>query len=97
MNNGWKYALWFVGGVVVGAVGAVAVSRGKVNFKPLATDLLSRGIDVKDALMSKVEALKEDVEDLTAEAAPGFPKNVRRPPRTPPRRRRTAHAFLHCP
>ena len=45
MNNGWKYALWFVGGVVVGAVGAVAVSRGKVNFKPLATDLLSRGID----------------------------------------------------
>ncbi|WP_303192920.1 hypothetical protein [uncultured Desulfovibrio sp.] len=68
MNNGWKYALWFVGGVVVGAVGAVAVSRGKVNFKPLATDLLSRGIDVKDALMSKVEALKEDVEDLTAEA-----------------------------
>ena len=68
MNNGWKYALWFVGGVVVGAVGAVAVSRGKVNFKPLATDLLSRGIDVKDARMSKVEALKEDVEDLTAEA-----------------------------
>ena len=68
MNNGWKYALWFVGGVVVGAVGAVAVSRGKVNFKPLATDLLSRGIDVKDALMSKVEALKEEVEYLTAEA-----------------------------
>ncbi|SDF52895.1 hypothetical protein [Desulfovibrio legallii] len=68
MNNGWKYALWFLGGVAVGAVGAVAVSRGKVNFKPLATDLISRGIDVKDALMSKVEALKEDVEDLTAEA-----------------------------
>lgn len=54
----WSWVLWALW----------PVSRGKVNFKPLATDLLSRGIDVKDALMSKVEALKEDVEDLTAEA-----------------------------
>ncbi|MBE6442194.1 MAG: hypothetical protein J6N67_01930 [Desulfovibrio sp.] len=68
MNEGMKYGLWFLGGVAVGVLGAVAVSRGKLDFKPLATDLLSRGIDVKDALLSKVEALKEDVEDLTAEA-----------------------------
>ena len=29
---------------------------------------LVRGMDVKDALLSKVESIKEDVEDLTAEA-----------------------------
>ncbi len=68
MNNGLKYGMWFLGGIALGALGAVAVSRGKLDFKPLATDLISRGIDVKDALLSKVEALKEDVEDLTAEA-----------------------------
>lgn len=68
MNNGLKYGLWFLGGLLVGAVGTAAVSRGKLDFKPLATDLISRGIDVKDALLTKVEALKEDVEDLTAEA-----------------------------
>ncbi len=68
MNNGLKYGLWFLGGLIVGAVGTAAVSRGKLDFKPLATDLISRGIDVKDALLTKVEALKEDVEDLTAEA-----------------------------
>ena len=45
-----------------------AVSKGKLDFKPLATDLLSRGMDAKDALLSKVESIKEDVEDLTAEA-----------------------------
>ena len=68
MNSGFKCGLWFLGGLIVGAVGVAAVNRGKVDFKPLATDLISRGIDVKDALLTKVEALKEDVEDLTAEA-----------------------------
>ena len=68
MNNGLKCGLWLLGGLIIGAVGVAVVSRSKVDFKPLATDLISRGIDVKDALLTKVEALKEDVEDLTAEA-----------------------------
>lgn len=68
MNYGFKFGLVLLGGIALGALGAVAVSRGKLDFKPLATDLLSRGMDVRDALMSKVEAVKEDVEDLTAEA-----------------------------
>ncbi len=68
MSEGWKCALWFVGGLAVGALGAVAVSRGKLDFRPLAADLVSRGMDVKDALLNKMEALKEDVEDLAAEA-----------------------------
>ena len=68
MSEGWKWALWFVGGLAVGALGAVAVSRGKLDFRPLAADLVSRGMDVKDALLNKMEALKEDVEDLAAEA-----------------------------
>lgn len=68
MNNGFKCGLWLLGGLVIGAVGVAALSRSKVDFKPLATDLISRGLDVKDALLTKVEALKEDVEDLTAEA-----------------------------
>ena len=68
MNDGLKFGLWFLGGVAVGALGAVAVSKGKLDFKPVAADLLSRGIDVKDALMGKVEAVKEDMEDLAAQA-----------------------------
>ena len=37
-------------------------------MKPLAADLLSRGMDVKDALARKVATVKEDMEDLAAEA-----------------------------
>lgn len=68
MNNGLKDGLFFLGGLALGVVGTVAVTRGKLDLKPLATDLVSRGMDMKDAIMSKVEAVKEDMEDLAAEA-----------------------------
>jgi hypothetical protein len=68
MNNYMKYGLIFLGGVAVGAVGAVAVSRGKLDIKPFAAELLSRGMDVRDAVMAKADAVREDVEDMVAEA-----------------------------
>ena len=68
MNSVFKYGLVFLGGLAVGALGASAVKRGSLDLKPLATDLISRGMDVKDALLSKVEAVKEDMQDLAAEA-----------------------------
>ncbi|WP_296305150.1 hypothetical protein [uncultured Desulfovibrio sp.] len=68
MNSVLKYGLVFLGGLVVGALGTAAVRRGSLDLKPLATDLISRGMDVKDALMSKVEAVREDMQDLAAEA-----------------------------
>ena len=68
MNNGLKYGLSFLGGLALGVVGTVAVTRGKLDLNPLATDLVSRGMDMKDAIMSKVESVKEDMEDLAAEA-----------------------------
>ena len=68
MNSGIKCGLFFLGGIALGALGAVALSKGKLNLKPVAAALISRGMDVKDALMSKVEAVKEDMEDLAAEA-----------------------------
>lgn len=68
MNENLKYGLFFLGGVALGAMGAVAVSRGKLDIKPFATELMSRGLDVKDALLARAEAVREDVEDMVAEA-----------------------------
>lgn len=68
MNEGVKYGLFFLGGIALGALGTVAVSRGKLNLKPAAADLISRGLDVKDAVLAKVETVKENMEDLLAEA-----------------------------
>lgn len=68
MNNNLKYGLFFLGGVALGAIGAVAVSRGKLDLKPLATELISRGLDVKDSVLAKADAVREDMEDMVAEA-----------------------------
>lgn len=68
MNETTKYGLIFLGGLVVGALGAVAISRGKLNVKPLASELLSGGMDLRDKIMSGVEGVKEDIEDVVAEA-----------------------------
>ena len=68
MNETTKYGLIFLGGLVVGALGAVAVSRGKLNVKPLASELLSGGMELRDKIMSGVEGVKEDLEDVVAEA-----------------------------
>ncbi len=68
MNDNMKYGLFFLGGVALGAIGAVAVSRGKLDFKPFATELMSRGLDAKDALLAKAETVRENVEDMVAEA-----------------------------
>lgn len=68
MNETTKYGLFFVGGVLVGALGAVALTRGKLDVKPLATDLLSSGIDLKDKLMAGCDGIREDLADVMAEA-----------------------------
>lgn len=68
MNENMKYGLFFLGGLALGTLGTVAVSKGKLDIKPLATDLLSRGMDVKDAVLAKVETVKENMDDMVAEA-----------------------------
>ena len=68
MNTNLKYGLFFLGGIALGAIGAVAVSRGKLDVKPVATNLISRGLEVKDSVLAKAAAVREDVEDMIAEA-----------------------------
>ena len=68
MENTTKYGLFFLGGLVVGALGAMAVTRGKLEIKPLATDLISGGMELRDKVMAGVESVKEDIEDVVAEA-----------------------------
>lgn len=68
MNQNVKYGLFFLGGVALGALGAVVVTRGKLDVKPLATNLLSSGIDLREKALAAVESVKEDIADVVAEA-----------------------------
>lgn len=68
MNAGWKYALFFLGGATVGALATVSVIKNKDSLKPLAANLISHGLDAKDAVTRNAEIVKENIEDLMAEA-----------------------------
>ena len=46
----------------------MALTRGKLDVKPLATDLLSTGMDLRDKVMAGVETVKEEPSDVVAEA-----------------------------
>lgn len=46
----------------------MALTRGKLDVKPLATDLLSTGMDLRDKVMAGVETVKEELSDVVAEA-----------------------------
>lgn len=54
--------------MVVGALGACAISRGKLNIKPLAADLVSGGLELREKALAAVEGVKEDLADVVAEA-----------------------------
>ena len=68
MSDPLKYGLIFLGGMAVGTIGTVALSRNRTELRPLAANLLSRCMDAKDAVAEKAELIKEGVEDLAAEA-----------------------------
>lgn len=67
-GNFWKYGLALGAGVLLGAAGAVLLSRGTIDLKKTAATLLSHGMDLKEKAAEFVETAKENMEDLAAEA-----------------------------
>ena len=71
MSSGSKMILWFLAGTVAGAAGISYLNRNRMDFshmKPFCTGLLAKGINLKDSLATKVSEMKEDFEDMAAEA-----------------------------
>ena len=66
MSDNSKVVWGVLGGVLLGAFGAAVVKRS--NLRPQAAKILSYGYDIKDALVEQAETLKENCEDLAAEA-----------------------------
>jgi len=68
MNENLKYGLLFALGLTAGALGAVALSRGKLNLKPAMADLVAAGMEIKEKAAAVIERCREEVEDVVAEA-----------------------------
>ena len=67
-GNYWKYGLALGAGVALGAVGAVLLSRGRIDLKKTAATILSHGMDLKEQAATFMETAKENFEDIAAEA-----------------------------
>ena len=71
MSGGAKIFWAFLGGAITGAAGFAYLNRNRLDFsymKPMATDYMARGLNLKDRMMRKMSAVKEDLEDMAAEA-----------------------------
>lgn len=68
MNSSMKGIFFLLGGIALGVAGTVAANRDKLNIKPLAAEILSRGLDAKACIASKAEVVKEDVKDILSGA-----------------------------
>ena len=87
MNNTTKYGLIFLGGLVVGALGATAISRGNLRVKPLLSDVLAGGMELKDKVMAGVEGIRQgnrvyyrivDLDRLFKDKTPKIPAEIRK-------------------
>ncbi len=68
MNDYLKNGLFLAAGVAIGALGAVALGKGKFSVRPAMADLLSHGMDLKEKTAAVLERAKENMDDLMAEA-----------------------------
>ena len=68
MNDALKNGLFLAAGVALGALGAVALGKGKFSIRPAMTDLVSHGLDLKEKTAAVLDRAKENIEDIMAEA-----------------------------
>lgn len=67
-NNLVKYGLLIGGGIAIGAIGALVLTRNSEELKKAAATILSHGMDFKEKAAAYMETAKENMEDLAAEA-----------------------------
>ena len=63
-----RSGMYMIGGVVLGMLTAAVLGQQKNRVRPAVAGLISRGLDAKDQAVSAVEVVKEQAEDLIAEA-----------------------------
>lgn len=57
-----------VGGVAAGAVGAAIVLKNRDKIKPLAAEVVAKGMALKEKALDYATKTKEHAEDIVAEA-----------------------------
>lgn len=60
-----KYLLAFLGGAAVGAAGMAYLKKKQMKveeLKPIATDIIQKGMEFRDKIVGQLDALRKDLE-----------------------------------
>jgi len=63
-----KRSLWLMAGGALGALAVIGIGRLSKKMRPAAVGVTKEGIAFKEWLITNYEKVKEDIEDIVAEA-----------------------------
>lgn len=63
-----KRSLWFMAGGALGAIAAIGIGKLSKKIRPAAVGVTKEGLAFKEWLIANYEKVKEDMEDIVAEA-----------------------------
>jgi hypothetical protein len=71
-----KKSLWLMAGGAVGALAAIAFGKASKKIKPALVGAVKEGYAFKEWAAGKIDRVKEDVEDIVAEAKHAYYKDI---------------------
>lgn len=71
-----KKSLWLMAGGALGALAAIGIGKASKKIKPALVGAAKEGYAFKEWAAEKVERVKEDVEDIVAEAKHAYHKDL---------------------
>ncbi|MDO9584603.1 MAG: hypothetical protein Q7J24_16080 [Desulfomicrobium sp.] len=67
MNGYPQKLLLFLGGVAIGSLATIALSRNSETLRPAVTELAAGALNLRDKAVGALHRTKEDVSDFMAE------------------------------
>ncbi|HCC68506.1 MAG TPA: hypothetical protein DEP99_01265 [Nitrospiraceae bacterium] len=71
-----KKSLWLIAGGALGSLAAIGLGKALPRIKPALIGVAKEGYAFKEWAAAKVEKVKEDVEDIVAEAKYAYHKDL---------------------
>jgi len=71
-----KKSLWLMAGGALGALAAIGIGKAFNKIRPAVVGVVKEGYAFKEWAAAKAEKIKEDVEDIVAEAKYAYNKDL---------------------
>lgn len=71
-----KKSLWLMAGGALGALAAIGIGKASKKIKPALVGAVKEGYAFKEWAAGKIETVKEDIEDIVAEAKHAYYKDI---------------------